>query len=225
MTESRPDPLSGGPGRRDARVAATYDAVATSYAEHLAAELDGKPLDRWLLERIATEAGARPVADAGCGPGHVTAFLADHGAAAVGFDLSGGMVAEARSRFPDLSFEQGDLTRLPRPSDADGWAAVVAWYSLVHLARPELPGAVAALAEAVAVGGRLAVALHIGPEVVHRDEWWGHEVDVTFVQHDADAVRAAVRDAGLVDVEWYLRGPYPGVEVETVRLYVLGTKQ
>jgi hypothetical protein len=43
------------------------------------------------------------------------------------------------------------------------------------------------------------------------------------VLHDPDAVVSAVRAAGLVDVEWYLRGPLEG-EVETDRLYVLGRK-
>jgi uncharacterized protein len=221
---SREDALADGPGRRDERVAATYDTVASSYADHLVAELEGKPFDRWLLQRIATEADHLPVADAGCGPGHVTRFLADCGAQAVGFDLSPGMVAEARGRFPGVSFEQGDLTTLPRPAGADGWGAIVAWYSLVHLAGSEIPGAVSALADALAPGGRLAVGLHVGREVVRRSEWWGHDIDITFVQHDPHVVRGAFAAAGLDEVEWYLRGPYAGAEVETERLYVVATK-
>ena len=39
--------------------------------------------------------------EVGCGPGHVTAYLAEAGADATGLDLSPGMVAEARRRFPD----------------------------------------------------------------------------------------------------------------------------
>jgi hypothetical protein len=49
----------------------------------------------------------------------------------------------------------------------------------------------------------------------------GEPVDVDFVLHDPEAVVAAMRAAGLVDVEWYLRGPLDG-EVETDRVYVLG---
>ncbi len=62
---------------------ASYDRLAARYADELGAELDGKPLDRWLLERVARDARG-PVLDAGCGPGHVTGFLADHGADARG---------------------------------------------------------------------------------------------------------------------------------------------
>ena len=73
-------------------------------------------------------------------------------------------------------------------------------------------------------GGRLAIALHAGAEVRHVDEWWEQPVDVDFVLHDPDDVLAAVRAAGLVEVEWYLRGAYEGVEVETERLYVLARR-
>jgi hypothetical protein len=60
--------------------------------------------------------------------------------------------------------------------------------------------------------------------VHHAEDLCGQSVDVDFVMHDPDQVLAAVREAGLVDVEWYLRGPYAGAEVETERLYVLGRR-
>ena len=83
-------------------------------------ELDDKPLDRWLLERIVDLADGGPVADAGCGPGQVGFHLAAAGADVTGFDLSPGMVAEARSRFPELRFEVADLTALPAPEAEAG---------------------------------------------------------------------------------------------------------
>jgi uncharacterized protein YceH (UPF0502 family)/SAM-dependent methyltransferase len=217
--------LADGGSRRDERVRAAYDAVAGAYADHLGRELDGKPFDRWLLERVAELAEGGPVADVGCGPGHVALHLAAAGAEVTGFDLSPAMVAEARRRQPDLRFEVADLRSLPAPEPpAAGWSAVAAWYSLVHLATSELAGAVAALARTLAPGGVLALALHTGDEVRHLSEWWDRAVDVDFTLHRADAVRAAVTGAGLVDVEWYLRSPNPAVEVETERLYVLARR-
>jgi uncharacterized protein len=210
--------------RRDARVQETYDTVATSYAEHVAGELVHKPFDRWLLGRLADLAGGTPVVDVGCGPGHVTRFLADAGADVTGLDLSPGMVALARERNPGLRFEEGNLLQLAPPPGGPGWGVVLAWYSLVHLAGSELVTAVRALMRPLRHGGRLALATHVGDEVRHSAELWGHDVDVDFVLHDADQVRAVVVAAGLVDLEWYLRGPYVGAEVETERLYVLGTK-
>ena len=122
------------------------------------------------------------------------------------------------------TFAVGDLTDLLRPPAAAGWGAITAWYALVHLAGSELAPTVASLARVLAPGGWLALALHAGAEVRHADELFGERVDVDFVLHDPDDVLAAVRAAGLVDVEWYLRGPYAGAEVETERLYVLARR-
>ena len=224
MVVDRESVLAEGAAARDAKVRATYDAVASAYAEDIGGELERKPFDRWLLERVAALADGLPVADVGSGPGHVAAYVATAGADVTGIDLSPGMVAQARERFPHLTFAVGDLTDLLRPPAAVGWGAITAWYSLVHLAGSELAPTVASLTRVLAPGGWLALALHAGAEVRHRDELWDQPVDVDFVLHDPEAVLAAVRAAGLVDVEWYLRGPLAGAEVETERLYVLGRR-
>jgi hypothetical protein len=223
-TVDREEVLAAGAVARDATVVAAYDALAGTYAEHLVDELDGKPFDRWLLERLAELADGGPVADAGCGPGHVAFHLAAAGADVRGFDLSPGMVDEARRRFPELAFDVADLTALPAPSDGTGWSAIAAWYSLVHLAGSELRPAIALLARSLAPGGWLAVAVHVGDEVRRPSELWGHPTDLTFVFHDPGAVLGAFATAGLVDVEWYRRGPLPVGEAETERLYVLGRR-
>ena len=127
-----------------------------------------------------------------------------------GVDLSPAMVDEARRRFPHLTFSVGDLNGLLRPPAAAGWGAVTAWYALVHLAGSELAPAVASLARVLVPGGWLALALHAGAAVHHAEELMDQPVDVDFVLHDPDEVVAAVRAAGLVDVEWYLRGPLAG---------------
>jgi uncharacterized protein YceH (UPF0502 family)/SAM-dependent methyltransferase len=216
--------IADGAAARDAKVVATYDTLATTYADELLDELDAKPFDRWLLERVADLADGGPVADVGCGPGQVAFHLAAAGADVAGFDLSPGMVDEARRRFPEIPFAVADLTALPAPVAGGGWAAIAAWYSLVHLAGSELKPAVALLAAALAPGGRLAVAVHTGDAVVHRDELWGQPIDVDFVFHDPAAMLDAFATAGLVDIEWYHRGPLPGADEETERLYVLARR-
>ncbi len=216
--------LTSGGEARDERVRSAYDSVAEAYAEQLAAELGHKPFDRWLLDRVSVGAAGRPVADVGTGSGHVAAYLAEQGLGVTGFDVSPRMVEVARRRFSDPTYEVGDLRRLMRPPTAAGWGAVTAWYALCHLAASELPGAVAALARVLDPGGVLAVAVHAGDEVRHTDEFLGEAVDLDFVLHDPADVLDAVEAAGLGDIEWYLRGPYAGVEVETQRLYVLARK-
>jgi uncharacterized protein len=216
--------LAAGAEQRDQRVRASYDAVAEGYADHLAEELHGLPFERWLLDRVVEHAAGGPVVEVGCGPGHVTAYLADRGADASGLDLSPGMVAEARRRFPAGSYQVGDLRRLIRPANGPAWAAVLAWYSLIHLAASELPDAVASLVGPLTPGGWLVVALHAGDEVRHLDEWFGRDVDLDFVLHDPSAVVALAERAGLVDVEWYVRGPVTARGESSRRLYVVGRK-
>ncbi len=216
--------LADGAPARDARVVASYDALATTYADQLLDELDGKPFDRWLLERLADLADGGPVADVGCGPGQVAFHLAAAGADVTGFDLAPGMVDEARRRFPELSFAVADLMALPAPASGGGWSAIAAWYSLVHLAGSELRPAVALLAGALAPGGHLAVAVHVGDEVRRPEELWGRSIDLAFVFHDRAQVLDAFATAGLVDIEWYHRGPLPGIDEETERLYVVARR-
>jgi uncharacterized protein YceH (UPF0502 family) len=216
--------LQDGAAARDARVRDGYDRVAEAYADQYADELAGKPFDRWLLDRVAEVAGPGPIADVGCGPGHTTFHLADMGTAVTGFDVAPAMVEAARRRFPDVDFQVGDLRNLLRPPAAAAWQGIVAWYALVHLAGSELPAALASLTRVLAPGGWLALAVHIGEAVWPVTELCGTPVELEFVMHDRDEVLAAVTAAGLVDVEWYLRAPYPGVEAATERLYVLARR-
>jgi hypothetical protein len=95
---------------------------------------------------------------------------------------------------------------------------------LIHLASSELSDAVEALMRPTMPGGLLVLAMHAGQEVRHLDEWFDHEVDLDFVLHDPTQIRGVVEAAGLVDVEWYLRGPNATRGESTERLYVLGRK-
>lgn len=213
--------IADGPEARDERVRSAYDTLAESYAEQLVEELGDLPFERWLLDRVVHLAGSAPIVEVGCGPGHVTAYVASRGAAATGVDLSSGMVAQARRRFPEGRYATGDLRRLMRPVDADGWGAVLAWYSLIHLAGSEVPGAIESLARPLRPDGWLVLAMHAGDRVRHVDRWFDHEVSLDVVLHDPVDVAAWVAAAGLVDVEWYHRGPVAGRGETTERLYVL----
>ena len=217
--------LADGPEVRDEKVRAAYGAVAASYADHFDDELAGLPFESWLLRRVAELAGGAPVIEVGTGPGHIAAFLAKAGADATGLDLSPQMVEQARRRHPGVTYEVGDLRRLMRPAAHDGWAAVLAWYSLIHLAASELPDTIASLVRPLSAGGWLVLALHAGAEVHNVGEWLGHQIDLDFVLHDPADVLAIVDQAGLRDVEWYHRGPFTGRGETTERLYVLARKR
>lgn len=219
------DVLADGPDVRDDRVRHTYGAIAADYAERFDAELDDLPFEQWLLDGVAAAAEGYPVLDAGCGPGHVTAYLADRGALARGIDLTPEMVEQARANHPSGEYAVGDLRRVLRPADADGWGAVLAWYSLIHLAPAELAEAVAGLARVLRPGGLLVLALHAGTWVRHLDTWFeAPDLDLDFVAYEPEDVVAAMTNAGLTDVQWYRRGPYAGRGETSERLYVTAAR-
>jgi uncharacterized protein YceH (UPF0502 family) len=216
--------LASGPEARDDKVRAAYAAVAVSYAEQFCDELAGLPFESWLLRRVVDLADGSPVVEVGTGPGHVAAFLAEAGADATGLDITPEMVDQARRRYPGGSYQVGDLRRLMRPTTHDGWGAVLAWYSLIHLAPSELPAAIASLARPLRANGWLVLALHTGAEVRTATDWFGHEIDLDFVLHDPAEILAIVEQTGLLDIEWYHRGPFTARGETTQRLYVLARK-
>ncbi len=201
-----------------ALVGASYDEVAGAYATHFSDELDHKPLDRALLSVLAEEAGDGVVADLGCGPGHVAAWLGERGARTVGVDLSPGMVAEAGRLHPDLEFRVGDLCDLP--ADDGEFAAAAVLYAIIHLGPGELGDAMAELRRVLSPGAPALVSFHVGSEVLHRSEWWGHRVDLDFRFFPVEEVVAAAEGAGLSTEARIERSPHPE-EVATRRAYLL----
>lgn len=201
--------LGAGPSARDDKVRAAYAVVAASYADQLCDELADLPFESWLLRRVVELSDGAPVVEVGTGPGHVAAFLAQAGADTTGVDLTPEMVDQARRRYPGVSYQVGDLRQLMRPAAHDGWGAVLAWYSLIHLAASELAPAIGSLVRPLRTNGWLVLALHAGDGVRTVTDWFGHEIDLDFVLHDRAEVVAAVERAGLRDVEWYHRGRSP----------------
>lgn len=216
--------LRDGARRRTERVRSAYDAAARAYADRSADSLGPKPFDRWLLERVVELADGHPIADIGCGAGQTTAHLQEAGGEVIGYDLSPAMIDEARSRFPDVTFEVADFTELPSLVTGRGLGAVVGWYSLVHLAASELPPAIAILTSALRRGGWLAVSVHLGDETRRVTDLYGVGVDVDFAFHRREALLVAFDACGLTDIEWYERSPIPGIEPNTQRLHVLGRR-
>ena len=218
--------LSDGPLARDRKITAEYDRLAEAYAIALGDDLDGKPFDRWFLEELANNAPGQGL-DIGCGPGQVAGYLASLDMEVTGLDLSAKMIEQARELHPEISFVQGTFTVPPMPRGSDprdpGWGLVTAWYAFVHLAQSELAPMITSMAKVLCRGGYLALATHVGHEVHHPGELFGEPTELDFVLHDPEVIINAAQAAGLVDVEWYLRGPLLD-EAPTRRLYLQGRR-
>lgn len=200
----------------------SYDTVAEDYAANLGDELAGKPLDRALLAGLIeqTEPGAR-IADLGCGPGHVGAWLAERGASVVGIDLSAGMVEVGRREYPAVEFREGDLRALPA---ADGeFGSAVAFYSIIHLPPSDLGRAFAEFHRVLRPSGLLLVSFHMGSEVRHLDEWWGRKVDVDFRFLDPSHIGTLLEAAGFT-LDMRMDRAHCAHEVETRRAYLLARR-
>lgn len=144
-----------------ARIRDGYAARSVEYTELLGDIGQMDAVDRARIGRWADGVEGR-ILDAGCGPGHWTAFLVDRGVEASGIDLVPEFILGASARFPHVPFRVASL------DDADispaSFGGVLAWYSLIHASPDELPSLLAAARRALREGGRLLVGFFDGPD-------------------------------------------------------------
>jgi SAM-dependent methyltransferase len=180
---------------------AAYDATAETYAQLVGTELSAAvegPVDRAFLAAFVEFVGlaAGPVADVGCGPGRVAAFLAGQGLDVVGVDLSPEMLTIARDAHPDIRFEEGQLTALPFADGSLGGA--VCWYSIIHTPSEHLDEVFAELKRVLDADGHLLVAFQAGDGArVHRADAYGTGISLTSYRHRPDEVARSLVAAGL----------------------------
>jgi SAM-dependent methyltransferase len=136
-----------------------------------------------------------------------------------GLDLSPELVALSRQLHPDIPFEQGDFRKLPVSDQA--WAGIVALYSIIHLDPDEVTPTLREWRRVVRPDGLLLLAVHLGQDPLHLDEWWGRKVNVDFHFFQTPDLLGCLQNAGWRLDEVTERDPYPDVEHPTRRLYVL----
>jgi len=202
---------------------AAYDTVAVDYAALLRDELAGKPLDRALLGAFAELVQAQgngTVADLGCGPGRVTAYLHSLGVTAFGVDVSPAMVAVARQSYPDLRFDEGSMSALDLADSALG--GIVAWYSIIHTPPERLPAVFAEYHRVLGPGGYLLLAFQVGDARVHLDKAYGHAVSLDAFRLSPEVVSELLGESGLVVRARQLREPDEPEKIQ--QAYLLARK-
>ena len=202
----------------------SYDEIAADYARLIGDELDAKPFDRALLAALAELAVDGPLADIGCGPGHVAAYLATLRAAPVGLDLSPRMCAIGAST-TGLPFAAADMTALPLRTGS--LAGVVCLYAVIHLDAAARASAYREFARVLRSGGHLLVSFHTRdaelPLGGSRDltAMMGHDVELTFHFLDPDVEQRLLSEAGFAIVARLDRAPHEGAEHPSDRSYLI----
>jgi ubiquinone/menaquinone biosynthesis C-methylase UbiE len=228
MSPARPSSAAAGGGESAVGVEAAYDAVAAAYSAAFGNELDSKPLDRALLTAFTDLVGTGIVCDVGCGPGHVTRFLAQRYSDVTGLDLSSAMVEIARKKAPELTFDVGSMTDLPATDAA--WAGIVSLYSIIHFTPEQLARACREFARVLRPGGWLLVAFHVdSPQfragaVNHVTSWFGKSVELDGYFLDPDDVARELSAAGFTVTAQLQRQPITDVEYPSRRCYFLAQR-
>jgi ubiquinone/menaquinone biosynthesis C-methylase UbiE len=210
-------------------VGTSYDAVARAYDRELGDELTAKPLDRALLTAVAELASDGTIADVGCGPGHVTRFLAARHGAVLGVDISPGMLRVARERAPELAFVLGSMLQLPTADAA--LSGVIALYSIIHLAACDRTRACQEFGRSIRPGGWLLLAFHIDSpdfaagEINHLTSWFGQDVQLDGYFLEPATVVRDVEAAGFAVTATMVRSPRPDIEYPSRRCYLLARRR
>jgi SAM-dependent methyltransferase len=124
----------------------------------------------------------------------MTAALAD-GRDLTGVDISATQVELARRNVPAATFLHADMTAIAFPPES--FDAVVAFYSLTHVPRDDVPPLLGRIREWLRPGGTFLAALGVedDPGTVEAD-WLG--VDMYFSHFSAKKNRRLVAEAGFV---------------------------
>ncbi|MER5311107.1 class I SAM-dependent methyltransferase [Streptomyces sp. NPDC002773] len=186
-----------------------YDAVAATYVDMFRDTLRDRPLDRAILaafaEVVRAEGGGR-VADLGCGPGHITAHLAELGLSAFGVDASPVMIASARRDHPGLRFDVGSMAAL---DIADGeLGGVLSRWSVIHTPPHELPPILVEFHRVLAPGGHLLICFSATDGPSHPTQAFDHTV-ATAYRWSPDHLASLLRESGLAEVARLVREPEP----------------
>jgi ubiquinone/menaquinone biosynthesis C-methylase UbiE len=175
-----------------------YDRVAASYDRRYR---DGGPasLAAFVRARVS-QAGDRPVLDAGCGTGRWMQEAMATGRRAVGLDPSTAMLARAHERLPAAALVRGRAEALPFEGGCFG--AVVCVYVIHHL--DDAARFVAEAARVLGADGTLSVvalAPHDG-----QDSWYLYDYFDGMREADCarypttSSIRGWMAEAGLEDV-------------------------
>lgn len=149
----------------DRATLAAYDSDPQAFVQRWLAEPE--PADMYALFRRFFRRG--PTADIGSGSGRDAAWLAANGYVATGYDVSEGLLAQARACFPQIEFERAELPGLAGVPDRH-FDNVCCETVIMHLPREEIRPAVTRMLEILKPGGVLYLSFRITADTDHREK-------------------------------------------------------
>ena len=149
----------------DSKTLEAYDKQAGSYAREWL-EQDA-PSD--MYELLGRYFAPGLTADIGCGAGRDTAWLAENGFQASGFDASPGLLDEARAAYPGLKFQQANLPELDG-IERGAYQNVLCETVIMHLEPARISEAMASLIELLRPDGTLYVSWRVTEHESLRDK-------------------------------------------------------
>jgi SAM-dependent methyltransferase len=191
---------------------AVYDMAALTYIQFVGTEISTAtegPIDRSVLRafvELIEGRGVGRVADVGCGPGRVAAFMAQHGLDVVGVDVSQAMLAAARAAHPHIEFLEGQIDALP--IETGTLVGAVCWYSVIYTPPDLLAEAFGELTRVLAPGGYLLLAFQAGSgESVNATQVHGTQLSLLSYRHSVEQVASCLEETGFKIYTTVLRAP------------------
>ncbi len=189
-----------------------YDASADQYVQFVGTAISSDteaPADQALLNTFVDLVGNAPrrrVADVGCGPGRVAAFVASRDVDVVGLDVSAAILKAARDAHPDIGFVQGQIDRLP--FERASLAGVVCWYSVIYTPPEYLVDAFTEIKRVLGAGGYVLLAFQAGNgDRSVRTDAHGSGFSLTSFRHSVGDMTSGLERSGLVVQATALRAP------------------
>jgi CRP-like cAMP-binding protein/protein-L-isoaspartate O-methyltransferase len=149
----------------DKQTLRVYDDAAPAFAKEWGEQ--PVPADLYRLLSEFFEPGL--TADIGCGSGRDLAWLAGQGFSVRGFDVSEGLLAEARKRYPALSFSHAELPQLDGVPSMT-FQNVLCETVLMHLEPGLIAASVRRLLDILVPGGVLYLSWRVTEGASQRDK-------------------------------------------------------
>ncbi len=149
----------------DQQTLRAYDDAAPAFAK----EWGEQPVPKDLYKLLSDFFEPGLTADIGCGSGRDLAWLASQGFPVRGFDVSEGLLAEARKRYPSLSFSHAKLPQLDGIKSMT-FQNVLCETVLMHLEPGLIAASVRRLLDILVPGGVLYLSWRVTEGFSQRDK-------------------------------------------------------